>query len=242
MSLIEVGGRPMWHEVAGRGDPLVLLHGGMSDASAFDGNTPAFLESGYRVWIPERRGHGHTPDVDEPLTYAAMASETITYLDQVVREPAPLVGWSDGAVVALLVAMRRPDLVTRMVLIGEYYNSAGRGLDDITEDLLGNPDVREHLRKTYAAKSPAPEHFDEFFDQSMRMWVTEPEIELAAIGGVSAPALVLQGDRDIVRLEHSAAVVDVLPEGRLAVLPGTHLLPLESPDLVNRLILSFLRS
>lgn len=242
MSLIEVGGRPVWHEVAGSGEPLVLLHGGMSGASSFDSLTPALADAGYRVWIPERRGHGHTPDVDEPLTYAAMASDTIVYLDHVVRDPAPLVGWSDGAVVALLVAMRRPDLVTRMVLIGQYYNSAGRTDHSDVEQMMQRPEVREHLRTAYVETSPHPERFDEFFDKTMRMWATEPEIDLAAIAGVRTPTLVLQGDRDEVTVAHSAEVVDTLAAGRLAVLPGTHMLPIESPDLVAALVLSFLRS
>ncbi|MGI8677731.1 MAG: alpha/beta fold hydrolase [Jatrophihabitans sp.] len=239
MTFIEVGGRPVWHEVAGSGEPVVLLHGGLSGASSFDQHTPAFVDAGYRVWIPERRGHGRTPDVDEPLTYAAMASDTIVYLDQVVGDPAPLIGWSDGAVVALLVAMRRPDLVTRMVLIGQYYNSAGRTEDPLADLVIDNPDTHEYLRHEYVAQSPGGD-FDTFFGKTQAMWGAEPEIALAAIAGVRTRTLVLQGDRDDVLLTHSAAVVDALPDARLAVLPGTHMLPLESPDLVIRLILSFL--
>ena len=80
--------------------------------------------------VPERRGHAHTQDVAGPLTYDVMAGDTIAYLEAVLDDgPAHLVGWSDGAVVALLVAQRRPDLAARLVLIGQYYNSAwpGRG-------------------------------------------------------------------------------------------------------------------
>ena len=75
----------------------------------------------------------------------------------------------------------------------------------------------------------------------MQMILTEPEIDLASLTDVSAPTLVLQGDRDEVTLEHSQAVVAMLPDARLAVLPGTHRLPLESPEVVNPLLVQFLR-
>ena len=123
---VDVAGLRTWHEVSGAGEPVVLLHGAFGGASSFFAQTPALVDAGYRVHVPERRGHMHTPDVDGPLTYAVMADDTIAYLDQEVDGPAHLVGWSDGAVVALLVAQRRPDLVRRMVLIGQYYNSSGK--------------------------------------------------------------------------------------------------------------------
>lgn len=243
MGYIEVAGRRTWHEISGTGEPVVLLHGGLSGALSFAAQTPDFVAAGFRVYVPERRGHGHTPDADEPMSYAAMAGETIAYLDQVVRDAAPLVGWSDGAVVALLVAMRRPDLVARLVLIGQYFNSSGRIEGGIADLLIGDPGVKEYLRSAHAAESPdGPGQFDVFFDRCLAMWAAEPEIALSEIAGVRAPTLVLQGDRDDVRLEHSVQVAAALPAGRLAVLPGTHLLPVESPAVVNALILSFLRS
>ena len=123
---IEVAGLRTWHEVTGQGEPVVLLHGAFGGATSFFAQTPFLVEAGYRVHVPERRGHMRTPDVDGPLTYSVMADDTIAYLDQEVAGPAHLVGWSDGAVVALLVAQRRPELVRRMVLIGQYYNSGGK--------------------------------------------------------------------------------------------------------------------
>ena len=123
---VDVAGLNTWHEVSGEGDPVVLLHGGFVGASSWASQAPALAGAGYRVYVPERRGHGHTPDVAGPMTYSVMAEDTIAYLDQVIGRPAHLIGWSDGAVVALLVAQRRPELVGHMVLIGQYYNSAGR--------------------------------------------------------------------------------------------------------------------
>jgi pimeloyl-ACP methyl ester carboxylesterase len=243
MAYLDVAGRRVWHEVSGSGEPVVLLHGAFSGASAFFAQTPALVEAGFRVHVPERRGHAHTPDVDGPLTYSVMADDTVAYLAQELPAGAHLVGWSDGAVVALLVAQRRPELVRRMVLIGQYYNSAGRVPDTSLDQLLASPDVIAFLRTEYDQVSPdGPEHFDVVYEKTMRMLATEPEIELATLAAVTAPTLVLQGDRDEVTLAHSAEVVATLPDARLAVLPGTHGLPVELPDVVNPLIVSFLRA
>lgn len=242
MAYVTVNGLRTWHETSGAGEPAVLLHGGFSGADSWAATRNALADGGYQVFLPERRGHAHTPDVPGPVSYALMAEDTIAYLDQQVRAAAHLIGWSDGAVVALLVAQRRPDLARSLVLIGQYLNSSGRVRPGILDYLTAQPEARDFLRKGYASTSPdGPEHFDEVFGKMMRMYQAEPEIDLASLAGIRVPALVMQGDRDDVTVEHSAAVVAALGAGRLAVLPGSHLLPVESPRLVNMVILAFLR-
>ena len=239
---VEVAGLRTWHEVSGDGEPLVLLHGAFGGARSFYGQTPAFVEAGYRVHTPERRAHMHTPDVEGPLTYSVMADDTIAYLGQEVSGPAHLVGWSDGAVVALVVAQRRPDLVRRMVLIGQYYNSSGKQPDSTLEQDLSSPEALGFLRDEYARVSPdGADHFPVVHAKTLQMLRTEPEIDLGSLAQVAVPALVLQGDRDEVTIEHSRQVVATLPDARLAVLPGSHALPLESPQVVNPLVVQFLR-
>jgi pimeloyl-ACP methyl ester carboxylesterase len=242
VTYVDVNGLPTWHEVRGAGHPVVLLHGAFAGAASWAAQAPVLAEGGYRVHVPERRGHAHTPDVPGPLTYEAMAGDTVAYLDQVVGGPAHLVGWSDGAVVALLVARRRPELVGRLVLIGQYYNASGRVAGGLAEQLLAAGDrSMGFLRAEYDLVSPdGPEHFPVVHAKTMRMLATEPELDLGSLAAVGAPTLVLQGDRDDVTLEHGAAVAAALPRGRLAVLPGTHALPAENPGVVNALLLWFL--
>jgi pimeloyl-ACP methyl ester carboxylesterase len=242
VTYVDVGGLPTWHEVHGEGQPVVLLHGAFAGASSWSGQAPALARAGYRVHVPERRGHAHTPDVPGPMTYGVMADDTVAYLDGVVGGRAHLVGWSDGAVVALLVAQRRPDLVDRLVLIGQYYNSSGKVAGGLVEQLsAGGDQVMGFLRAEYDLVSPdGPEHFPEVYAKTLRMLASEPELDLASLAVVAAPTLVLQGDRDEVTLEHGAAVATALPHGRLAVLPGTHALPAENPEVVNPLLIWFL--
>ena len=144
--------------------------------------------------------------------------------------------------VALLVARRRPDLVGRLVLIGQYYNSSGKVTGGLTDQLAtGGDRVMRFLRAEDDRVSPdGPEHFPVVYAKTLRMLETEPEIELASLATVEAPTLVLQGDRDEVTLEHGAAVATALPRGRLAVLPGTHLLPMECPEVVSALLVWWL--
>jgi pimeloyl-ACP methyl ester carboxylesterase len=141
-----------------------------------------------------------------------------------------------------VVAQRRPDLVDRLVLVGQYYNSAGRVPGGLVDQLkAGGGRVIGFLRGEYDRVPPdGPEHFPVVYAKTVRMLETEPEIELASLTAVEAPTLVLQGDRDEVTLEHGAAVATALPRGRLAVLPGTHLLPMENPEVVNALLVWFL--
>src|SRR5689334_8484343 len=106
-----VNGLQTYYEVRGdpSAEPLVLLHGGLAPASTWNAEA-APLSEYYRVFVPERRGHGHTRDVDGPITFADMASDTITFLREVVGGPAHLAGWSDGGIVGLTVALTDPDL------------------------------------------------------------------------------------------------------------------------------------
>jgi len=238
---VTIAGLPTWHEVGGEGPAVVLLHGGFAGAASWGAQAPTLASAGFRVHVPERRGHAHTRDVDGPLTYEVMAADTVAYLEAEVGGQSHLIGWSDGAVVALLVALRRPDLAGRMVLIGQYYNSSGRVPDSNLDRLIRSAEAKEFLRQAYDPVSPdGPEHFEVVYAKMMTMIDSEPEIDLAALASVSAPALVLQGDRDEVTLEHGAAVAAALADGRLAVLPGTHGLPIELPRLVNTLLISFL--
>jgi pimeloyl-ACP methyl ester carboxylesterase len=219
-----------------------LLHGAFAGASSWAAQVPALIAAGYRVYAPERRGHVHTPDVPGPLSYSVMADDTIAYLDQVVGGAAHLVGWSDGAVVALQVAAARPDLVDRMVLIGQYFNSSGKLTASIADALLANREqAMAFLRRGYDPFSPdGPSHFPVVFDKTLAMLDTEPDISFTTMSTVAAPTLILQGDRDDVSLEHSIAVSAALADARLAVIPGSHALPIESPAIVNPLLVAFL--
>ena len=160
------------------------------------------------MWRPDRRGHGCTPDVPGPITYDNMADDTIEFLEAAVGEPAHLIGYSDGAMVGLLVALRRPDLVRKLVLMGLYVNRDGevewfgRYVRDATA-----ADVPESIRRGYEERSPdGPEHFEVVAEKILHLWSTEPDLPVDTLRGLAVPTLLLQGDDDIVTLEHGVAM------------------------------------
>jgi pimeloyl-ACP methyl ester carboxylesterase len=240
---VDIGPVHMWYETRGRGEPLLLLHGGL-DTNASWGTELDALAEHFRVLAPERRGHGHTPDVAGPLSYRAMAEDTAAFVDRVVGGPVHVVGWSDGAIVGLLLALGRPDLVRRLVLIGGAVDGSAYVPEFVEATRLSaDSSVYQPFRAVYEVVSPdGPEHWPVVFAKLMTLWQTEPHIPLGDLAAVGARTLVMVGDDDLVELEHAVAVYRALPEGELAVVPGaSHLAPLEKPELVNRLLLDFLR-
>ncbi len=241
---LENGGLKTWWDEQGVGEALVLLHGGLTTNATWAAQMSDFAAH-FRVIAPERRGHGHTPDVEGPLSYDAMAADTIAFVTALVGGPAHLVGWSDGGIVGLLVAMARPDLVGKLVVIGTNYDVSGvvpesmEGLASLRPD----SDDLATLRTPYEAASPdGPEHWPVVVAKFKEMVATQPTIGVEELGGISASTLVVVGDDDMVTLEHTVSLYRAIPNSELAVVPGTsHLVAMEKPDLVNRLVLDFLR-
>jgi pimeloyl-ACP methyl ester carboxylesterase len=239
---IDVGGVRTYYEVTGTGDPLILLHGGLCPAETWDAQTATLAEQ-YRVYVPERYGHGRTPDVDGPITYENMAQHTIAFMEALGIEAAHLVGWSDGALVGLLVALRRPKLVRKLVWIDQYVTLDGAP-DGILPFLAGMSvdTVPPFAVEMYRAFSPdGPDHFGVVIDKLRTLWVSETGVDLADLEHVTAPTLILAADGGGMTLEHVAAVRRALPDTQLAIVPGTsHGLVMEKPHVVNQLIIDFL--
>ncbi|MAU84537.1 alpha/beta hydrolase [Gordonia sp. GW1C4-4] len=241
---IDVGGRRIWHFCGGdpSGPPVVLLHGAFGSASTWGAQFSDFIRAGLSIFAPERSGHGHSPDHDGPFTLDDMVAETIGYLERAVGAPAHLVGWSDGAVIALLVARSRPDLVSRVVATSTYINQTGHDAAEFLDLIRSrHPATVEFLRDGYVAVTPdGPEHFGVVYDKTFAMLEHEPDFDLSVLAGVAASTLVVAPDHGVGLLDHVLDMVRALPKGRLAVLPGTHILPVEAPELFNPLVVSFL--
>lgn len=235
---VQLGAVKTWYNQHGEGEPLVLMHGGLVDARFFEPNLAALTER-FHVYTPERRGHGHTPDVDGPITYQLMADDTIAFLDEVVGRPADLVGHSDGAFVAMLVAMQRPELLNRLVMISGGYDKSGEAMPEMELDV---DQVGQFLGPAYGEVSPDGEaHFPVVVAKIGEMMKTEPHLDVAELANVTQRSLVMFSDDDLMTLTHAVDMYDALPNAELAVVPGTsHFLTQEKPDLVNTIVLDFL--
>ena len=207
-----------WYDEHGAGDPLVLMHGGLVDARFFAPNIDALAEK-FHVYTPERRGHGHTPDVDGPITYQLMADDTIAFLETVVGEPADLVGHSDGAFVAMLVAMQRPELVKRLVMISGGFNKSGGAMPDMEWNV---DQLFEFLGPSYGEASPdGIDHFKVVATKIGEMAAVEPNLQSSDLARVPQRTLVMFSDDDLMTMTHVVETYDALPNAELAVVPGT---------------------
>jgi pimeloyl-ACP methyl ester carboxylesterase len=226
-----------WYDERGEGEPLVLVHGGAVDARFFDGNIGA-LAARFRVYALDLRGHGHTADVEGPFTYEALAQDTIDFVDTVIGAPAHLVGHSIGGAVVLHVALRRPDLVRRLVLISSVFHHEGQiGTDEIDVD-----QVAAAFGAPYGEVSPDGEaHYPVIIRKEIEMDQREPSLTRADLAAVGARTLVMASDDDLITAEHTLALYRGIEPSELAVVPGTsHFLLQEKADLCNAILVDFL--
>ena len=236
---VDIHGHPTWIDQRGSGQvPVLVLHGGLSDGELLLDGWESSLGATHPLTAFDRRGHGRTTDTDAPFHYDDMATETIAVLESVVGEPAHLIGWSDGGIVAMAVALRRPDLVRRLVLIGANFHYQGVLELNFTPD---EPGLALIIGR-YATLSPdGADHFPVVAGKFTQMSTTEPTWSTDDIGHIQAATLVLVGDDDLIALEHTCALYGALPQAQLAVVPGaSHTVPIERADETAAIIQRFL--
>ncbi|MHB1088428.1 MAG: alpha/beta fold hydrolase [Acidimicrobiales bacterium] len=241
MTTISLNGHPTWARVPKKkGVTVVLLHGGMSSSHSLLRSIGPGLSKSFQLAAFDRRGHGRTRDTDAEFHYDDMTSETIAFLEHLGRR-SHLIGHSDGGIIALQVAMRRPDLVRRVVAVGANYHFNGLVPMD---EFDTNSDGYEQWAEKYASMSPdGIGHAGVVIAKTMRMFATEPVMTTRELSAITRPVLVMSGDDDVVTLEHTCSLYQALPDAQLAVLPGTsHALLKERTRESVRVIRHFLQS
>jgi pimeloyl-ACP methyl ester carboxylesterase len=244
---VDVNGLHLYYEVHGEGSPLVLLHGGMLTIElSFAGLIPTLAQS-HQVIAAELQGHGRTADIDREITPANLASDVVALLDQLDIDRAHVLGHSMGAAVTLELAISYPGRVRSVVPISASVRPEGLH-EDLTDPAKMATSTRMPTEQDFAdfttayqRLSPHPDHFDEFFaslsanQADSRGWTDEQ------LGAITAPTLIVQGDRDFVTNEHGALMQQLIPGAQLAVLPGTtHMEATRRADLLLPMLAVFL--
>ena len=237
-----IAGIPTYVEESGGGPTVFYLHGATEWIGYADEFT-RLLAARFRVVQAERRGHGRTPDVPGPLTYEAMTADTIALIEHLDCGPAHIVGFSDGGIIALLLALARPDLVDRIVAIGP--NARVDGLTDETLTWLAEvtPEMwPSECSEAYARLSPdGPGHWPTVCRKVVEMLLREPDIAADDLARITAPTLLIGGDRDVVRSDHFLEMHRAIPGSQLCILPGaSHEIPTEEPGRASELTTRFL--
>ena len=224
-----VRGHMLYYETHGTGRPLLLLHGGGSTVSESFSQQLAALSADHRIIAPEQVGQGHSPDVPGPLSYTAMMQDTAALLQQMHIANVDVVGWSDGGILALMLASNYPQLVRRVVVSG--VNISPEGLED------------SDFAQTQAALA-SQKSANDITAKLNRLWLTAPtanELNTDRLRAIHQKVLVLAGDRDVIKLDHTLQIYRALPQAQLSILPNTgHATFAQRPEWINPLILQFL--
>jgi pimeloyl-ACP methyl ester carboxylesterase len=232
-SYASVNGLEMYYEIHGTGGPLVLLHGAYMTIDAMGEVVPSLAKT-QRIIAVELQGHGRTADIDRPLSYEQMADDTAALLRHIGIEEADIFGYSMGGGIALQVTIRHPEVVRKLVVASASYTSDGMHpeLLEMIPTLTPEAFAGSPIEEAYLRTAPNPEDFPTLvaklkqLDMEPFAWAPED------IQGIGAPALLIIGDSDAIRLEHAVELFRLLgggvmgdlaglPRSQLAVLPGT---------------------
>ena len=242
---IQLNGIRLYYETYGpasSSNVVLLLHGGTASIESFFNQIPV-LAKNYRVIAPDSRGQGRTQDSDQPITYDSMAADMVALLHHLQLANVNVVGWSDGGIIALDMAMHHPELVKKLVAIGTNYRVDGTTEDFRTSVKTNGPnDHLPFLIDNYKQLTPdGSNHWPVVYGKLQSMWLNSPNFSEQDLAKVSCPALIMIGDHDIIKPEHSVRLYQILPKGQLCVVPNaSHFGPVEKPELVNGIILTFL--
>ena len=236
---ISLRGEKIWASrskpLFGAAESVVILHGGMSQSEGFDFRLAPAVK-GFDVHSYDRAGHGRTPDQQGSFHFDFQFKEAVAFLEDVVKKPAHLIGFSDGGIISLMIAINRADLVKSISLIGANYHHDS-GMPPIKAWTPTESDIEK-----YAHFSPdAPETLVKKIKKMVKIWATEPKMTMKDLRKIKCPALVIAGDDDMASLEHTNDIYQSIENSRLAVIPGaSHSIHKDQPELLNKVIRDFL--
>lgn len=219
----KIGPLTMYYEVHGAGKPLLILHGGGSTIQTTFGAVLPALAAQRLVIAPEQQGHGHTADIDRALSFSQMADDTAALLRQLDVGKVDVLGFSNGAGVAIELSLRHPELVDRLVLGSIYFTR-----DAIRPELLAafrqaTPDsMPEIYRRAYPEVAPNPGNLANLTPKIMDNLLTFEGWSDAQLGAIRAPTMIVQAHNDVAPVEHVVAMAHAIPNAQLLALPGGH--------------------
>lgn len=234
-----VNGIQLYYATAGEGEPVVLLHGGLAN-SDYWGQQVAALAQHHKVIVVDSRGHGRSTRDSRPYSYDLMSDDVVALLDHLKIAKADIVGWSDGGIIGIDLAIRHPTRVNRIFSFAPNTKTSG-----VKPDTEKNPVFASYIERAgneYRKLSKTPDQYDAFVEQISHMWGTQPNWSDEDLKKINTPVLIVDGDHDeaIVR-EHLEYIANTIPNAGLLILPNTsHFAFIQAPKEFNEAILNFI--
>lgn len=236
-----VNGIRIWYATFGKGEPVLFVHGGLGNSDYWGNQVRALTAANYRVIVMDSRGHGRSTRNAQPFGYDLMSDDVIGLLDYLKIRKVALVGWSDGAIIGLDIAMRHPERLSKLFAFAANIDPSG------VADASHSPVVNEYIPRAgreYAALSPTPKEYKPFLAQITKMWSTQPHWTRADFAKIKAPTWIVDADHDeMITHDQPRKMADWTPGAGLLIEPDvSHFAFLQDPEQFNRDILHFLQS
>ncbi len=234
-----VNGIQLYYAVYGKGTPLILLHGGLGNSDYWGNQVPVFAKT-YQVIVVDSRGHGRSTRDDRPYSYGLMASDVLALMDYLKIDKAAIVGWSDGGIIGLDIAINHPERLTKLFAFGANYTTAG-----VRADIGDNPTFNHYVEqagKDYTHLSKTPLDYGNFVEAVGKMWATEPAYNPEQLRHITVPTAIADGEHDeAIRRDHTEQMAQLIPDAKLVILSGvSHFAMWQQPKLFNKAVLDFL--
>ena len=229
----------IWYAAFGRGAPVILLHGGLANSNYWGKLIPALAQR-YRVIVMDSRGHGRSSRDEKPYGYDLMASDVVALLDYLKIDKAALIGWSDGAIIGLDIAMRHPERLSKLFAFAA--NSDPSAVKDVEHDPVFSTFIAR-ARTEYEKLSPTPKEYDAFLKQITKMWESEPHWTAADLAAIKVPTWIVDADHDeAIKRDNTLFMADNIPGSGLLIQPEvSHFSFLQDPQQFNADVLHFLK-
>jgi len=231
-------GARIWHASFGAGPAVILLHGGLGHGGNWGYQVPALVSAGYRTVVVDSRGHGRSTRDARPYSYDLMASDVLAVMDTLDLDRVALVGWSDGACVALVLASQVPERVAGVFFFACNMDSSGA--KEFVPGAIVDRCFARHV-KDYAALSATPDQFESLVEDVGLMQRTQPNYSEDDLAGIRVPVTIVHAEHDeFITLDHAEYLACSIPGAELIILPGvSHFAPLQRPKQFNRVMRGF---
>ena len=216
----------------GTGFPLILLHGNGEDCVYFARQMDSFSEH-FHVIALDTRGHGQTPRGEAPFTIRQFAEDLLAFMDQHNIEKAHLLGFSDGGNIAMVFALAHPERVDKLILNGANLDASG-----VKRKIQIPIEIGYQIAKLFAKKSPKAKKNAEM----LGLMVNDPNVKPEELSRIQCPTLVVAGDKDMIKDQHTRLIAQSIPGAEFSIIPGNHFVANQHPEAFNEVVLRFLLS